>query len=74
MKTFEQIFEDFFQIVPIEETLAKKPNELNIDSIKLWEFIAILEEEFQIEFEIEEITESKNFLQLKKVLGEKIAN
>lgn len=74
MKTFEQIFEEFFQIDPIEETLAKKPNELNIDSIKLWEFIAILEEEFQIEFEIEEITESKNFLQLKKVLGEKIAN
>jgi acyl carrier protein len=73
MKTFEKIFEDFFQIEPTEENLAKKPDELNIDSIKLWEFIAILEEKFQIEFEIEEITESKNFLQLKKVLGDKIA-
>ncbi|HQF33749.1 MAG TPA: phosphopantetheine-binding protein [Petrotogaceae bacterium] len=58
MDLFRNEFKKFFSLEIDETTINKKILELNIDSLSFWEFIGILEEKYEIEFDMLELSTS----------------
>ncbi len=58
MDLFRNEFKNFFSLEIDETTINKKILELNIDSLSFWEFIGLLEEKYEIEFDMLELSTS----------------
>lgn len=58
MSLFRNEFKTFFSMEIDENNINKKVLELNIDSLSFWEFIGILEEKYEIEFDMLELSTS----------------
>ncbi|HQH33659.1 MAG TPA: phosphopantetheine-binding protein [Petrotogaceae bacterium] len=58
MDLFRNEFKKFFSLEIDETTINKKILELNIDSLSFWEFIGLLEEKYEIEFDMLELSTS----------------
>ena len=58
MDLFRNEFKKFFSLEIDETTINKKILQLNIDSLSFWEFIGLLEEKYEIEFDMLELSTS----------------